>query len=169
MMLPLQGNGRASKRLREETQIDYALIIDADDALVCEQGFDPAAFKSGLVADLYHVACWRGPIRHYRPQICSNRLAFRYRGVLHEFGETTRFVAVLEVFVGDVRIVQALELRCLVTENPAPDAFGLRVLLEEGNKLTRLRDRACSDSCEATWIAIASRSVWRTRQPGSTL
>jgi glycosyltransferase involved in cell wall biosynthesis len=75
----------ALARLREKTQIDYALIIDADDILVGEPGFNPEAFKTGLDADLYHVAIRLGPIHHYRAQLCSNRLEFRYRGVLHEF------------------------------------------------------------------------------------
>jgi len=77
----------ALARLRERTEIDYALIIDADDILVCEGGFSAEAFKAGLDADLYHVALRHGPISHHRPQICSNRLEFRYRGVLHEFIE----------------------------------------------------------------------------------
>jgi len=77
----------ALARLRKKPEIDYALIIDADDVLVCEEGFDPAAFKNGLVADLYHVALCRGPVRHHRPQLCRNGLAFRYRGVVHEFIE----------------------------------------------------------------------------------
>jgi hypothetical protein len=74
-------------RLRKRAEIDYALIIDADDILVCEHGFDPGAFKAGLEADLYHVAIRHGSVHHYRPQICNNRLEFRFRGVLHEFIE----------------------------------------------------------------------------------
>jgi glycosyltransferase involved in cell wall biosynthesis len=77
----------ALSRLRERSEIDYALIIDADDILVCEEGFDPEAFKTRLEADLYHVLMRLGPIQHHRPQLCSNRVAFRYRGVLHEFIE----------------------------------------------------------------------------------
>lgn len=77
----------ALARLREKTAIDYALIIDADDVLVCEHGFDQEAFKAALDADLYYVMLQHGSLRHHRPQICSNRLEFRYRGVLHEFLE----------------------------------------------------------------------------------
>ena len=75
----------ALARLREKPEVDYALIIDADDVLICEPGFDPKAFKTALNADLYHVAIRLGPIHHHRAQLCSNRLEFRYRGVLHEF------------------------------------------------------------------------------------
>src|SRR5262249_54141719 len=61
--------------------------MDADDVLVTKNGFDPASFKSELSADLYHVAMRLGAIYHHRPQICSNRLEYRYRGVVHEFLE----------------------------------------------------------------------------------
>jgi glycosyltransferase involved in cell wall biosynthesis len=77
----------ALTRLREKPDIDYALIMDADDVLVLDKGFDPVLFKEGLSQDLYHVRIQHGPISHSRPQICNNRREFRYRGVLHEFME----------------------------------------------------------------------------------
>src|SRR5580704_5641726 len=78
-------------RLREQNNIDYALILDADDEFVIEQGFDIAGFKSGLSADLYNVELVTGASlrRYQRPQICSNRREFLYRGVLHEFIDTS--------------------------------------------------------------------------------
>jgi glycosyltransferase involved in cell wall biosynthesis len=75
----------ALARLRARTTIDYALIIDADDTLVPDDGFDPAAFKRSLALDQYSVLVHDGPVSYMRPQLCSNRLEFRYRGVLHEF------------------------------------------------------------------------------------
>jgi ADP-heptose:LPS heptosyltransferase/glycosyltransferase involved in cell wall biosynthesis len=85
--------------LREKADIDYALVIDADDVLVFEHGFDPAKFKAALAADFYDVAIRLGGIQYGRPQIFSNRCEFRYRGVLHEFieapsGELSRATAV---------------------------------------------------------------------------
>jgi hypothetical protein len=77
----------ALARLRENAAIDYALIMDADDRLVLEPGFDAAAFKSRLAADLCHVWIRLGGTRYHRPQICSNRLGFRFRGVVHEYLE----------------------------------------------------------------------------------
>lgn len=73
--------------LRRNPDVDYALIIDADDALTIEPGFDVAAFKSGMTADLYDVAINHNGIRHHRPQLCSNKKEFYFRGVLHEFVE----------------------------------------------------------------------------------
>ncbi len=75
----------ALARLRQRADIDYALILDADDRIVGEDGFDPVAFRAGLSADLYQVWIVDHPLRYLRPQICSNRREFRYRGVLHEF------------------------------------------------------------------------------------
>lgn len=71
--------------LRQDPAIDYALVIDADDRLAFEAGFDPAAFKAGLSADVYDLDIHHGGAVYRRPQLFSNRLAFRYRSVLHEF------------------------------------------------------------------------------------
>ncbi len=75
----------ALARMRARTDIDYALILDADDRIVPEDGFDPIAFRSSLNADLYQVWIVDHPLRYLRPQICNNRREFHYRGVLHEF------------------------------------------------------------------------------------
>ncbi len=77
----------ALTKLREHRAIDYALVNDADDQIVLDDGFDAAAFKDGMAADLYEVEIRHGPIKHHRPQILSNALSFSYRGVLHEFVE----------------------------------------------------------------------------------
>src|SRR5579875_1096779 len=77
----------ALARLRKQADIDYALIMDADDVLTYTADFDVVQFKSGLSADLYNIWIRLGQVQYHRPQICSNRLAFRYRGVLHEFLE----------------------------------------------------------------------------------
>ena len=76
--------------LRQVQEVDYALVLDADDRLVFDAGFDAAAFKAGLSRDWYGVEIRRGPARYWRNQICSNRLSFRYRGVLHEFLDEPR-------------------------------------------------------------------------------
>ena len=45
----------ALAKLREVEFVDYALIVDADDQLVIEQGFDPPAYKAAMRHDLYDV------------------------------------------------------------------------------------------------------------------
>ncbi len=77
----------ALERLRQQENIDYALIMDADDVAVLADGFDPQRFRLSLNKDLYHVELHRGASRYWRPQIVSNRKQFCYRGVLHEFIE----------------------------------------------------------------------------------
>jgi len=76
------------KALRRYEDVDYALVIDADDVIVYEPNFDAAAFKATLTADLYHVELRLRNLPYKRPQIFNNRLEFLYRGVLHEFIDT---------------------------------------------------------------------------------
>ena len=75
------------KMLREREDIDYALVIDADEIVEYDKGFDVRAFKASLTEELYHVKIRLPPIEYYRPQLLKNRVAFEYRGVLHEFVE----------------------------------------------------------------------------------
>ncbi len=77
----------ALAHLRTIEWIDYALMIDADDQLVFDEGFDPETFKSSLQHGLYDVAVVLGRLHYPRAQLLSNRLEFRYRGVIHEYVE----------------------------------------------------------------------------------
>jgi glycosyltransferase involved in cell wall biosynthesis len=77
----------ALETLRKRRNIDYALILDADDYVVREPQFEAAAFKAGLRHDVYSVQLRNPPISFKRHQICSNRIEMKYRGVLHEFLE----------------------------------------------------------------------------------
>lgn len=77
----------AIAQLRAIAGIDYALMLDADDLLRLDTGFDPVAWKRGLGADLYDVELRCGAVRYHRPQLWRNSLPARFRGVLHEFLE----------------------------------------------------------------------------------
>ncbi|WP_262299040.1 glycosyltransferase [Microvirga sesbaniae] len=77
----------ALSRLRERTDVDFALMIDADEVIAYDPGFDAVAFKKGLTQDLYSIKIRLHSIEYSRPQLVSNRAEFRYRGVLHEFVE----------------------------------------------------------------------------------
>ncbi|MCJ2036456.1 glycosyltransferase [Methylobacterium sp. J-068] len=59
----------------------YTLVIDADDELVLPPGFTPP----NLAADTYSVDIVYDAVTYRRPQLVRNVLAWRYRGVLHEF------------------------------------------------------------------------------------
>jgi len=75
----------ALQKLRERNDIDYGLMIDADEILVYEAGFDPEGFKRSLQCDLYDIPTRLANIVYPRPQLFSNRLAFVYKAVLHEY------------------------------------------------------------------------------------
>lgn len=72
------------KKLRE-SDIDYALMIDADETLIFQEGFDLIEFKQSMDVDLYDITTKMGGISYIRPQLSSNKLEFRYEGVVHEF------------------------------------------------------------------------------------
>lgn len=72
-------------KLREHSDIDYALVMDADDVVAFDGGFDPAHFKASLDLPCYEIEVRLGLLKFWRPQLFSNRLDFGYRGVLHEF------------------------------------------------------------------------------------
>jgi glycosyltransferase involved in cell wall biosynthesis len=69
----------------KNSDIDYCLMIDSDEVLVFDPGFDPDKFKESLTADLYNVWAYYGNTRYHRPQLTSNKLKYYYRGVLHEY------------------------------------------------------------------------------------
>ena len=73
--------------LQRVESVDYALIMDADDKLVFDPGFDAAAYKAAMRLDLYDVEIRHGNARFFRPQICSNHLPFCFKAVLHEYLE----------------------------------------------------------------------------------
>jgi hypothetical protein len=75
----------ALAKLRERADVDYALIIDADDKLVIANSLDISGFKQSLDKDIYRLEIHLGALRFWREQILSNRIEFAYKGVLHEF------------------------------------------------------------------------------------
>lgn len=74
--------------LRKRKDVDYALIIDADDTMFVDDDLDIAALKRSLVADSYELEIRQPSITYWRQQLCSNKIPYRYRGVLHEFLES---------------------------------------------------------------------------------
>jgi glycosyltransferase involved in cell wall biosynthesis len=64
-----------------KNKADYTLIVDADDGLIVEY---PSAFNN-LTADVYKIKIHHGSIQYYRPQLISNKIKYKYVGVLHEY------------------------------------------------------------------------------------
>lgn len=77
----------ALERLREKPDIDYALMIDADEVLVFEPGFDAAEFKRDLDRDLYDIETRLSGAAYLRPQLFRNAPGFSFKGALHEYLE----------------------------------------------------------------------------------
>jgi len=77
----------AMQMLRERNEVDYGLMLDADNYLVFDSKFDPKKFKDSLKADLYDVPVRSGISTHYSPLLFSNRIAYIYKAVLHEYLE----------------------------------------------------------------------------------
>ncbi|HWB49297.1 MAG TPA: glycosyltransferase [Stellaceae bacterium] len=162
----------ALERLRGVPDVDYALIIDADDVLVLERGFDAAAFKAALMHDLYYVDIRHGAITHRRAQLFSNRVAFRYRGVLHEFPEGPSGA---DVSMGDVsgfHIVAGVEgARSDDPDKYRKDADLLaRALADETDPFLRARytfylaqsrrDAGAAEAALATYLERAELGFW---------
>jgi glycosyltransferase involved in cell wall biosynthesis len=79
------GHNRSEALQLAKDKADYSYMIDADEVLVFEPGFDPDKFKETLNADLYNIFALYGGTRYHRPQMTSNKKNFYYRGVLHEY------------------------------------------------------------------------------------
>jgi SEC-C motif len=75
----------ALRKARERTAIDYSLMIDADQVVHFDPGFEFEKFKAGLMHDLYDVKIENGNVEYLMPHLTSNKVEISYRGVLHEF------------------------------------------------------------------------------------
>ncbi len=60
---------------------DYTLIIDADDTFAVDPGFRYPVLDRGA----YTIPIMHDGMAHWRIQMVSNRLPWRYEGVVHEF------------------------------------------------------------------------------------
>jgi tetratricopeptide (TPR) repeat protein len=74
----------ALETLRKVETVDYAGIMDPDNQLVLEAGFDPVAFKEEMQHDIYHVQIRHGHYHWRLPYLFANHLPFRFIGVVHE-------------------------------------------------------------------------------------
>jgi glycosyltransferase involved in cell wall biosynthesis len=79
------GHNRSEALDLASTEGDYAYMIDADEVLVFDPGFDPDQFKASLNADLYNIFAEYGGTKYHRPQMTSTKKKFYYRGILHEY------------------------------------------------------------------------------------
>jgi len=82
------GYGRSVvlKTMREEfPQIDYTLMLDADEVIKPLSTDEITALKENLTADCYNTDMQRSTIIYQLPRLTSNRLPFHYLGPAHEW------------------------------------------------------------------------------------
>jgi glycosyltransferase involved in cell wall biosynthesis len=82
--------------LARQEDVDYVLMIDADEILQFPENFNFIEFKSNLLKDYYDVKMMAGGISYYLPRITSNKLEFKYIGVTHECLEAKGSSGVLD-------------------------------------------------------------------------
>jgi hypothetical protein len=78
---------KSLENLRKHKDIDYTLVIDADEILKFDDNFDYFKFKTSLTADLYNITCKFGSIEYARTNLFKNSKNFYYKCVLHEYLE----------------------------------------------------------------------------------
>jgi glycosyltransferase involved in cell wall biosynthesis len=75
------GHNRTEALELAREKADYLFVIDADEVLEAVSGFS----WPPLVAGGYHIQVSSGPVTYARKALVSNRLKWRYEGVLHEY------------------------------------------------------------------------------------
>lgn len=65
--------------------VDYILMMDADDQLVFDPDFDIVQFKLSLTEDAYNIKSIIGNTVYDRCLLFKNKPEYRYEGVVHEY------------------------------------------------------------------------------------
>ncbi len=103
---------------------DYSFVLDADDLVVGDPDF------SVLSADAYMMRIGDG-FTYWRSQLFSNKRAWEYRGVLHEYAACAEPCGPIERLEGDYYIdTRRLGARNLVDDKYERDTLVLRAELE---------------------------------------
>ena len=94
----------ALAKLRERKDIDYALMIDADEILKYDEGINIEEVKRNMTHDLYNINCKYGGIEYARNSISKNSMPYFYKGVVHEFLECKEPIKTRELLKGVTNI-----------------------------------------------------------------
>ena len=90
----------AMKKIREKKYIDYALMIDADEILMYEEGINFLKIKESLTCDLHYITCKLGSLEYLRTSITKNDMPYFYKGVVHEYLECEEHIKTRETIKG---------------------------------------------------------------------
>jgi glycosyltransferase involved in cell wall biosynthesis len=74
----------ALKKIREKKEVDYALMIDADESLSYDKD-KVDIIKNQIILDCHSIVTVMPPIKYARPHITKNNMDFYYEGAVHEF------------------------------------------------------------------------------------
>jgi glycosyltransferase involved in cell wall biosynthesis len=75
----------ALERMRRRAEIDYSLMVDADQILAYDEDFDAERFKKKLRHDVYDLVLVNGWQEMPIPNLVSNRIEIVYKSELHEY------------------------------------------------------------------------------------
>lgn len=75
----------ALRRLREHAEIDYAMMLDADQILVYDADFAPERFKKKLRHEIYELLLINGSKAVMVPGLARNNLEIFFKSELHEY------------------------------------------------------------------------------------
>ena len=71
--------------VRKERDINYVIIMDADDIFHTDKDFDVNEFKDSLCEKVYQITFVSGNLTFYLPKLLSNSITANYKGVTHEY------------------------------------------------------------------------------------
>ena len=71
--------------MRHRSEVDYCLVLDADNVVRLENGFDIRKFKDEMLLDVYDVRLCREDAEYHGPFLFENTLGCYYRGKLYGF------------------------------------------------------------------------------------
>lgn len=94
----------ALEKLRKNKNVEYALMIDADEVLTYEENINFEKIKESLKSDLYNIKCKFGGIEYERTSITKNNMKYFYKGVVHEFLECEEPIKTRELLAGVINV-----------------------------------------------------------------
>jgi glycosyltransferase involved in cell wall biosynthesis len=76
------------KYTRKASEVEYTLMLDADDSIEYSPDYDALTFRNSLHLEAYEVKYHDSILSYYLPKLTSNHRDFNYLGVTHEYLNT---------------------------------------------------------------------------------
>ena len=94
----------ALEKIRQNKNVEYVLMIDADEILEIDPNVNIQSIKDNMNKDLYTINCKFGDIEYIRNSITKNNMPYYYKGIVHEFLECKEQIKTREMLVGITNI-----------------------------------------------------------------